>query len=74
MEEIDRLMKKSHDHEQTTGKLWADILKLRKDHDYNKMNKGQPDRYKTTWGNKTAVGLYHTIHRLIEDEKQSRKY
>lgn len=27
-----------------------------------------PCRYKTTWGNKTDVGLYQTVKRIIEGD------
>jgi hypothetical protein len=43
------------------GEKIADILMLREDKGYS------PKRYKTTWGNKTALGLYGTIQRLITE-------
>jgi len=43
------------------GEKIAEILMLREDKGYS------PKRYKTTWGNKTALGLYATIKRLIEE-------
>lgn len=43
------------------GEKIADILMLREDKGYT------PKRYKTTWGNKTALGLYGTIKRLLEE-------
>lgn len=43
------------------GKLIADTFLLRKDlPDY-------PDRYKTTDGNKTALGVFRTLKRYVED-------
>jgi hypothetical protein len=44
------------------GEKLADILMLREDKGYT------PKRYKTTWGNKTALGLYGTIERIIKGE------
>jgi hypothetical protein len=43
------------------GKQIAEILMLREDKGYT------PKRYKTTWGNKTALGIYETVKRLIEE-------
>ena len=43
------------------GEAIAEILILREDKGYN------PKRYKTTWGNKTALGIYGTVKRLIEN-------
>jgi hypothetical protein len=45
------------------GETIAEILMLKEDKGYS------PKRYKTTWGNKTALGLYGTIKRLIEENK-----
>lgn len=40
------------------GELIAEILMLKKDKD---------NRYKTTWGTKTALGLYRTMERIVKD-------
>jgi hypothetical protein len=42
----------------------AQILMLREDRGYN------PKRFKTTWGNKTELGIYETIKRIIEDKDE----
>ena len=42
------------------GKQWADILMLKRSREYN-------DRYLTSWGDKTALGVYLTIKRLVEE-------
>lgn len=42
------------------GKQWADILMLKKSPEHN-------DRYLTSWGDKTALGIYLTIKRLVEE-------
>jgi hypothetical protein len=50
------------------GRNLADILMLKEDKGYN------PKRYKTIWGNKTALGLYETIKRIMtEKEFRNRK-
>lgn len=49
--------------EQRRGELLAEVLKLRK-------RQGPADpypRYQTTWGSKTALGLYRTIERIVLD-------
>ena len=40
------------------GEEWAKILML-------KRSKEHPDRYDTEWGDKTALGIYYTICRLV---------
>lgn len=45
------------------GEKLADILMLKQD----KGQKYIPKRYLTTWGNKTALGLYGTVKRIIEE-------
>lgn len=42
------------------GRYLAEVLQLRHDRDH-------PDRYPTTWGTKTDVGLYNTIYRIIHE-------
>jgi hypothetical protein len=44
------------------GNTLADIFMLREDKGYN------PKRYKTLWGNKTALGVYESIKRVIESK------
>jgi len=46
------------------GETIAEILMLKEDKGYT------PKRYKTTWGNKTALGLYGTVKRLIEENEK----
>lgn len=48
-------------HLSMMGKLIADILQV-------KMNKS--GRYVTTWGDKTALGLYRTVKRIIDEDGQ----
>jgi len=51
------------------GRLIAKVLNL-KSHSYY----GDDDnniRYDTTWGNKTPLGLYETINRLLTDDINS---
>jgi hypothetical protein len=48
------------------GKEIAKMLCLKKD-------RAHKDRYQTTWGNKTAIGIFNTIIKLagdIEDGKE----
>ena len=48
------------EQEQTRrGQLLADTLQLRK-------SQAEPGRYCTDWGTKTALGLYRTVKRIIE--------
>lgn len=42
------------------GKKIAMMLCLRKDSQYK-------DRFQTTWGNKTAIGIFNTIIRLADN-------
>jgi len=44
------------------GEKLAEILMLKEDKGYN------PKRYKTLWGNKTTLGLYGTIKRILENK------
>jgi len=48
------------------GEKLVEILMLRQD----KSEKYIPKRYLTTWGNKTALGLYGTIKRIIEENEK----
>ena len=43
------------------GYKLAEILNLREDRGY------LPKRYKTSWGNKTALGIYETTKSIIEE-------
>lgn len=49
------------------GKAIADILMLRKDKDHK-------DRYQTTWGNKTAIGIFNTVLRIAEDIQAGKPF
>lgn len=44
------------------GEQIAEIFMLREDKGYT------PKRYKTTWGNKTALGVYATMKGLVEEK------
>lgn len=46
------------------GQKIAKIFKLRMAKGYNKNDAGY-DRYVTEWGTKSALGVYNTLHRLI---------
>ena len=49
------------EQEQTRrGGMLADVLLLRKDHE---------GRWPSAWGNKTNLGLYRTVKRIIEEGK-----
>jgi len=45
------------------GQELAGILELKRDRDY----KGKDVRYKTTWGNKTTLGVYETALRILTE-------
>jgi len=45
------------------GENLIDILQLKED----KKEKYNPKRYVTAWGNKTALGIYETVKRIMED-------
>lgn len=52
------------EHRHIKGIEWANILELKPDREHNatKLKKGHRDfRYKTQWGNKTALGIFNTI-------------
>ncbi len=42
------------------GALLAHVLKLRKDSEHK-------DRWQTTWGTKTDLGLFRTVKRIVEE-------
>ena len=47
------------EHEQALiGRKWAEILMLKRDREYK-------DRWRTTWGNKTDLGLYRVICEMV---------
>jgi hypothetical protein len=43
------------------GHKLAEVLMLREDKGYN------PIRYKTLWGNKTDLGVYETLKRMMDN-------
>lgn len=49
-----------------TGKKLAEVLKLPCHYAYAKDEENM--RYNTAWGTKTALGLYETINRIIEEK------
>lgn len=50
----------TEDEEKRRGEILIQVLHLKKD-------RNAPGRYLTTWGNKTPLGLFRTIERIIED-------
>jgi len=52
----------SDDEKTVIGEAWANILMLKKSREHK-------DRYLTTWGDKTALGLYNTVCRLVNDNE-----
>lgn len=44
------------------GELIAEVLGLRR-------NPREQDRWLTTWGTKTSIGLFRTMKRLVEEGK-----
>jgi len=49
------------EEEQTRrGAILASILKLKRDREY-------PDRWQTTWGTKTDLGLFRCVERIVLD-------
>jgi len=53
------IMRQLTEQEKTElGKEWAHILMLKRSTDHR-------DRYLTTWGDKTAIGIYEVINRLV---------
>lgn len=52
-------MKLTTQEKEKRGQLIAEIFGLKKDKDF-------PGRYFSTWGNKTALGIYETTLRIIE--------
>jgi hypothetical protein len=50
----------AEEQEEKIGKAIAEVLQLKK----NKLG-----RYDTTWGDKTDLGLYWIIERIIEETK-----
>jgi hypothetical protein len=42
------------------GQLLAEVLKLRKDSEHK-------DRFQTTWGSKTAIGVFATVRRIVDE-------
>lgn len=47
------------------GNLLAEILML---------EKNKNGRYDTTWGDKTAIGLYKTVIRIVKDGYRKGEY
>jgi len=45
------------------GQSLVNILRLKED----KSENYNPKRYITAWGNKTALGIYETVKRIMED-------
>jgi len=49
------------------GKKLAQILKLKFHYAYAEDDENI--RYDTSWGSKTALGLYETVNRVLNDER-----
>lgn len=43
------------------GQKLIEVLQLKEDKGYT------PKRYFTSWGNKTALGIYETVKRIMEE-------
>lgn len=54
------------EHKIKLGHHWAEILMLKKSTEHK-------DRYLTTWGDKTALGVYETLNRLVYDRYKDLK-
>ena len=48
------------------GRMIAKVLNLDEKHFYAEDD--ESIRYETLWGTKTALGLYETVKRILEDE------
>ena len=44
------------------GQMIAEAFHFKRDKNYS-------DRWRCTWGNKTSLGVYYTLKRMIEDGK-----
>jgi hypothetical protein len=55
----------SEELEERIGEKLAAVLLLRPLTTYN------PVRYDTLWGNKTALGIYRTVNRIMEEQARS---
>jgi len=53
------------------GQKVAEILGLKKHFAY--AEDSERTRYHTTWGDKTALGLYETLNRLLTDDLNNIK-
>ena len=54
------------------GNRWAEILQLKEDQEYNRKsgnNDMDKKRYLTSWGNKSAIGIYEVIKRLVKESE-----
>ena len=54
----DKEKRLAHAHE--VGEQWAEFLNLKK-------STTHPDRYQMTGGEKTAIGVYNTLKRLVNE-------
>jgi hypothetical protein len=50
----------TEEQEAQRGALLAEVLKLRRDREH-------PDRWQTTWGTKTDLGLFRIVERILID-------
>lgn len=50
----------SEEAQAARGKILAEVLKLRKDSEHK-------DRFQTTWGSKTEIGVFATVRRLVDE-------
>lgn len=55
------------EHKVNKGKEWARVLGIPKDKRYNAEHPNDT-RYMTDWGNKTHIGIYEMIKRLVKEK------
>lgn len=60
-------MELSTEQKTERGENLAEMLRLKIARD-DKGNRYKPERYATTWGTKTALGLFNSVARIMEGE------
>jgi len=63
--EISEIYKLSEQEQTKIGEQLVKALKLKRDTEHK-------DRYQTTWGTKTPLGVYRTIEGIIELAKKEK--
>jgi hypothetical protein len=56
----------TEDEEKRRGDLLIEVLGLRQQRGLHRAPGNNPPRVMTAWGDKTALGLYRTVKRIIE--------